>query len=158
MPGLNRQWLLSKLASVGVLGLCFLLGSSCAFTLEKGMATHSRILAWRFLWTEEPGGLQSIGSQSWMRLKRLSSMRVLSQRENLAHCGLVPQQHQTRALCWESRTSVSPPAVACPSSAIQMQDKGEETSCSPRGEGGYLRPEATYPHCSLGQAHGVMAV
>ena len=27
------------------------------------MATHSRILAWRILWTEEPGGLQSIGSQ-----------------------------------------------------------------------------------------------
>ena len=31
--------------------------------LEKGMATHSSILAWRILWTEEPGGLQSIGLQ-----------------------------------------------------------------------------------------------
>ena len=31
--------------------------------LEEGMATHSSILAWRFPWTEEPGGLQSIGSQ-----------------------------------------------------------------------------------------------
>ena len=31
--------------------------------LEKGMATHSSILAWRILWTEEPGGLQSLGSQ-----------------------------------------------------------------------------------------------
>ena len=31
--------------------------------LEKGMATHSSILAWRIPWTEEPGGLQSIGSQ-----------------------------------------------------------------------------------------------
>ena len=31
--------------------------------LEKGMATHFSILAWRILWTEEPGGLQSIGSQ-----------------------------------------------------------------------------------------------
>ena len=30
--------------------------------LEEGMATHSRILAWRIPWTEEPGGLQSIGS------------------------------------------------------------------------------------------------
>ena len=28
-------------------------------TLEKGMATHSSILAWRIPWTEEPGGLQS---------------------------------------------------------------------------------------------------
>ena len=31
--------------------------------LEKGMATHSCILAWRIPWTEEPGGLQSMGSQ-----------------------------------------------------------------------------------------------
>ena len=31
--------------------------------LEKQMATHSSILAWRILWTEEPGGLQSLGSQ-----------------------------------------------------------------------------------------------
>ena len=31
--------------------------------LEKGMATHSSILAWRIPWTEEPGGLQSLGSQ-----------------------------------------------------------------------------------------------
>ena len=28
-------------------------------TLKKEMATHSRILAWRITWTEEPGGLQS---------------------------------------------------------------------------------------------------
>ena len=32
-------------------------------TLEKGMATHSGILAWEIQWTEEPGGLQSMGSQ-----------------------------------------------------------------------------------------------
>ena len=31
--------------------------------LEKEMATHSGILAWRIPWTEEPGGLQSTGSQ-----------------------------------------------------------------------------------------------
>ena len=31
--------------------------------LEKGMATHSSILAWRIPWTDEPGGLQSMGSQ-----------------------------------------------------------------------------------------------
>ena len=32
--------------------------------LEKGTATHSSILAWRIPWTEEPGGLQSMGFQS----------------------------------------------------------------------------------------------
>ena len=31
--------------------------------LEKEMATHSSILTWRIPWTEEPGGLQSMGSQ-----------------------------------------------------------------------------------------------
>ena len=31
--------------------------------LEKGMATHASILAWRIPWTEEPGGLQSTGLQ-----------------------------------------------------------------------------------------------
>ena len=29
--------------------------------LEEGVATHSSILAWRIPWTEEPGGLQSVG-------------------------------------------------------------------------------------------------
>ena len=33
--------------------------------LEKGMATYSSILAWGIPWTEEPGGLQSTGSQVW---------------------------------------------------------------------------------------------
>ena len=32
-------------------------------SLEKEMATHSSILAWRIRWTEEPGGLQSTGLQ-----------------------------------------------------------------------------------------------
>ena len=31
--------------------------------LEKGVATHSSVLAWKTPWTEEPGGLQSMGSQ-----------------------------------------------------------------------------------------------
>ena len=36
--------------------------------LEKGMASQSSTLAWRIPWTEEPGGLQSLGSQSQTRL------------------------------------------------------------------------------------------
>ena len=34
--------------------------------LEEGMATHSSIFAWKIPWTEEPGGLQSMGSQLGM--------------------------------------------------------------------------------------------
>ena len=48
--------------------------------LEEGMATHSSILAWRIPWTEEPGGLQHIGSQ-----------RVGHNRSDLAHMLSVPQ-------------------------------------------------------------------
>ena len=44
--------------------------------LEEGMTAHSRILAWRIPWTEEPGGLQSTGLQSWTRLKQLSMHAV----------------------------------------------------------------------------------
>ena len=40
--------------------------------LEKEMATHSSILAWRIPWTEEPGKLQSIGSQIQTRLSDLA--------------------------------------------------------------------------------------
>ena len=41
-------------------------------SLEEGMATHFSILAWRIPWTEEPAGLQSIGSQSRTWLEWLS--------------------------------------------------------------------------------------
>ena len=37
--------------------------------LEEGMATHSSSLTWRIPQTQEPGGLQSVGSQSRARLK-----------------------------------------------------------------------------------------
>ena len=42
------------------------------YILEKEMAAHSSVLAWRILWTEEPGGLLPVGSQSRTQLKRLS--------------------------------------------------------------------------------------
>ena len=47
------------------------------------MATHSSVLAWRILGTGEPGGLLSMGSQSWTRLKLLgsgSSMYIFKKR------------------------------------------------------------------------------
>ena len=41
-------------------------------TLEKEMATHSGTLAWKIPWTEEPGRLQSMGSQSRTRLSNFT--------------------------------------------------------------------------------------
>ena len=40
--------------------------------LEKEMATHSSILAWKIPWTEEPDRLQSMGLQSWRRLSNFT--------------------------------------------------------------------------------------
>ena len=49
-------------------------------SLEKGMATHSSVLAWRIPWTEEPGGLQSMGSQK---------SQMSDTTEQLTHRGMV---------------------------------------------------------------------
>ena len=44
--------------------------------LKEGMAVHASVVAWRIPRTEEPGGLQSIESQSWIRPKRRSTPAV----------------------------------------------------------------------------------
>ena len=46
--------------------------------LEKGMATHSTILAWRIPWTEEPSGLRSMRSQSAMTEQAHTLINVAS--------------------------------------------------------------------------------
>ena len=48
--------------------------------LEEGTATHSSILAWRIPWTEEPGGLQSMESQSqpWLKWLNMHARRASS--------------------------------------------------------------------------------
>ena len=48
-------------------------------TLEEGMATHSSTFAWRIPWTEEPGGLEFIGSQIFGRdWSDLAHMKAIS--------------------------------------------------------------------------------
>ena len=47
-------------ANAGGIADTYLIPGSGRF-LEEGMATHSHILPWTILWTEEPGGLQSVG-------------------------------------------------------------------------------------------------
>ena len=44
----------------------------CEDSLEKEMATHSSILAWEIPWTEEPGRLQTVGSQELDTAKQLN--------------------------------------------------------------------------------------
>ena len=66
--------------------------------LEKSMATLSGILAWRIPWTEEPGGLQSMGSQ-----------RVRRDCDNLAH---TPVQKSFEALFPQSISLSFPPGLS----------------------------------------------
>ena len=65
---------------------------------EDGRAAHSSLLAWRIPWTEEPGWLQSMRSQSWTRLKRLS-------RNGTSGGG---QEGTGRAVRWHPPPSASP--------------------------------------------------
>ena len=46
--------------------------------LEKGMATHSSILAWKIPWMEEPGRLQSMGHKEWDTTSLSLSLSVYS--------------------------------------------------------------------------------
>ena len=46
--------------------------------LEEEMATHSSILAWNTPWTEEPGGVQSMGSQkSWTQFSNETATKII---------------------------------------------------------------------------------
>ena len=58
--------------------------------LEKEMATHSSTLAWRIPWMEEPGGLQSMGSQRVVMASKQwifwSSYKAINRAEHLAFC------------------------------------------------------------------------
>ena len=84
--------------------------------LEKAMATHSSILAWRILWTEEPGRLQSIGSQ-----------RVRHDWSGLA-CTHV---------CMHARTQYD--CVLLRRRGNQHMDTTEGRQCEDTGEDGYLQ-------------------
>ena len=60
--------------------------------LEKEIATHSSVLAWRIPWTEEPGGLQSMGSQR-VRLSTRAGRQGREERTQLPHlsfCSWIP--------------------------------------------------------------------
>ena len=109
---------------------------ACIHALEKEMATHSSVLAWRIPGTEEPGGLPSMGSQSWTRLKRLSSSSKIKYlyeekglfiftkqylpfrasqvagRQILSHW--TTREVQLSGFCWQWWTCLTAPSEGCP--------------------------------------------
>ena len=63
-------------------------------TLEKKMATHSSILAWRIPWTEEPGGLQSMGLQESDTTEHVHTVLLTITRTPLILCFALLQLHK----------------------------------------------------------------
>ena len=73
--------------------------------LEKEMATHSNILAWEIPWTEEPGGLQSIG---WQKSQtQLSDKQQQSSLHNAAFVSAA--QRCESAICIHTSPHLQPP-------------------------------------------------
>ena len=80
------------------------------YILEEEMGTHSSILAWRIPWTEEPGGLKSMGSQSQTELSNLVHTHIyIPSLESPSHCPSHPsrssQSTELSSLCY---TAASP--------------------------------------------------
>ena len=84
-------------------------------SLEKGMATHSTILAWRIPWTEEPGWLQSMGSQRVRRDQSTNThtlgcdLKPLCTRQSTPRLEQRPGQLFILAVCrWRWQHTYSP--------------------------------------------------
>ena len=69
----------TKYFSFRVVSLLTVFLSDFSTSLEKEVATHSNILAWRMPWMEKPGGLQSMGWQSQTRLSDFTHSPTLYQ-------------------------------------------------------------------------------
>ena len=76
------QWFMSQNHFFTGLYMFIWGGDIVAIPLKEGMATYSSILAWRIPWTEEPGGLWSIGSQrvghNWINIARTHIVAMIS--------------------------------------------------------------------------------
>ena len=82
--------------------------------LEKGMATHSSVLAWKIPWTGEPGGLQSTGSQrvrhDWSDWERMCSVcLVMCAQQVLVKCNILcfPESVKPNSSTLETRRKTS---------------------------------------------------
>ena len=64
--------------------------------LEKDTTTHSSTIAWKIPWTEEPGRLQFMGSQSWSRLSDFTSLTYMEFRKMVIITLYVRQQKRHR--------------------------------------------------------------
>ena len=88
-------------------------------SLEKGIATHSSTLAWRIPWTEEPDGLQSMRSQSRIRLSDFHSHRELY---NLYILWFTHLQFNSLKVC-QNQEDISQLQNQCSNKEIQFEEE-----------------------------------
>ena len=112
--------------------------------LEEEVATHSSTLAWRIPWTEEPGGLQSMGSQSQAGLSDWATHTQITY-HSPAHLGWTPRLSHGVALL-TSLTSF--PTIFSPLPCLHQPRPSACMlyPCSPRG----LGPDAPASRCLCG--------
>ena len=142
------------------------LGKGMTTPPEKGMATFSRILAWGILWTEEPGGLQSMGSQrvrydwesthacdrntvisgEWVKLKTWHFiLEPAKSTKAVEQCNRTPHWRQ-RWLQWETKGSVTERRWPGQYQAVLVSELAR-TSQAGRGE--WLGPHPAAAICSF---------
>ena len=97
--------------------------------LEKEMVTHSSIFAWRIPWTEEPGRLQSMGSQSQTRLSDFTSFHFTSCL--WSHCLMLGSSaYETFCVLSKSGVSVSILWSSCTQAFLTFKIKWSNDSSS----------------------------
>ena len=105
--------------------------------LDKGMATHSSVLAWRIPWTEEPGGLQSTGSQRVRHDREALTPRLGNHQVHLHSRRIFPERSLWAKQCvrgsvcvahWIGQTDVKLTAISTASKTM-TQRRYERTFC-----------------------------
>ena len=105
---------------------------------EEGMATHSSILAWRFLWTEETGGYSPSTAQALDGLLHSRSPACIKCFQNVQHIpthmtALCDERKLTQTCCWAGTPCPAPTrALTAPH------------SCSRYSQGSWLKPATVF--------------
>ena len=110
--------------------------------LEKEMATHSSTLAWKIPWTEEPGRLQSMGSQrvghDWATLFTYFDDSYSDRCEMISHCGF--NLHFYNSIMISGASNVALVAKNPPANAGDVRDTGSIPGLGRSSGGGHGNP------------------
>ena len=144
--------------------LCLVKCSTVIVLIEKKLATHSSILAWRIPWTEEAGGLWSMGSDKTERLTHIIVLKFISGGKGpWFHFAVGPTSHRASSasllFCWLwiytyntwitfFNTRILQPTVLCPPLKVSQLSVNLPTKCCCRARTILLICGGTCKHVS----------